>query len=108
MTTPGNEGNLVFDPEVLGAGERTLAARPEQPAATIVNGLTVEPAAFGTVPGAGAASSRTTGWVDRTKVEIARVGVEVADLKVRLGECRRLATEVNGDTQAAARLASPD
>jgi hypothetical protein len=108
MAGDGDGGNLVFDPALFGQAEQVLAGRPEQPAKAIVDGLTFEPAAFGTVPGASAAHARTAGWVERTKTEMGRVGAEVADLEVCTREVKGMAVEVNGDTQAAARLGSPD
>ena len=55
---------------------------PEQPAKARIDALAFEPAAFGTVPGAAAAASRTAGWTEQTQTQIARVGAEVADLEV--------------------------
>jgi hypothetical protein len=107
MAGEGDSGDLVFDPALFGRAEQVLAGRPEQPAKTIVDGLTFEPAAFGTVPGATAAHARTAGWVEQTRTEMGRVGAEVADLEVCTREVKGMAIQVNGDTQAAARLAGP-
>jgi hypothetical protein len=108
MTAPGDNGNLVFDPELFERAEQALGRRPEQQAKTIVEALTFDAAAFGIVPGASAASARTAGWVEETKTELGRVAAEVADLEVRAREVKAMAIKVNGDTQAAARLGSPN
>ena len=106
MTTAGSTGDLVFDPELLGAAQQTLAGHPEAQAQQIIDGLQVDAAAYGTVPGASAAASRVAGWVAQTRAELGRVGHEVTDLATRTGEAQALATQVDGDTQAAARLGS--
>jgi hypothetical protein len=108
MAGDGDDGNLVFDAELFAGAEKVLAGRPEQPAKTIVDALRFEAAAFGTVPGAAAASARTSSWVEQTRTEMGRVGAEVADLEVRAREVKGMAIQVDGDTQAAARLGSPD
>jgi hypothetical protein len=107
MAGEGDDGNLVFDPALFERAERVLGGRPEQPAKTIIDGLTFEVSAFGTVPGADAASARSASWTEQCRTEIGRVGAEVADLEVRAREVKALATDVNGATQAAARLGTP-
>ncbi len=108
MTGDGDSGNLVFDPALFGRAERVLAGRPERAAKTTIDGLTFTSADFGTVPGATEAHTRTAGWAEQTKTEMGRVAAEVADLEVCTREVKGMAIQVNGDTAAAARLATPD
>jgi hypothetical protein len=101
------DGDLVFDPARFERAEQVLTGHPERRAKAIADALTFEAAAFGTVPGASAAQARSAGWVQRTKTEIGRVETEVTDLGARTGDVKGMAIQVNGDTDAAARLGSP-
>ena len=76
------EGYVAFHARLFETAEQVMAHRPEQPAKARIDALAFEPAAFGTVPGAAAAASRTAGWTEQTQTQIARVGAEVADLEV--------------------------
>ena len=75
-----------------------MARRPEQPAKARIDALAFEAAAFGTVPGAAAAASRTAGWTEQTQTQIARVGAEVADLEVACRTVKELDAQASTGT----------
>ncbi len=97
------EGYAAFHARLFEKAETLMARRPEQPAKARIDGLTFEAAAFGTVPGATAAASRTAGWTEQTQTQVGRVGAEVADLEVASRTAKELATDVDGATAAVAR-----
>jgi hypothetical protein len=90
------EGYAAFHARLFEKAETLMARRPEQPAKARIDGLTFEAAAFGTVPGATAAASRTAGWTEQTQTQ-------VADLEVASRTAKELATDVDGATAAVAR-----
>jgi hypothetical protein len=97
------EGYTAFHARLFEKAEALLARRPEQPAKARIDALTFDGAAFGTVPGAGAAAARTAGWTEQTRTQFGRVGAEVADLEVATRTAKELAADVDGATQAVAR-----
>jgi hypothetical protein len=107
MPEVGQQGRVVFDPELLGRAETVLQGRPEQPATSQVGSLQIDAAAFGTVPGGAEAGARLESFVNRLRTELTAVSADVADLAGRTGAAKRLATEVNGMTQAVAHQGSP-
>lgn len=110
MTTPSpapDDGYAAFDAPALEAERRVLDARPERPAAEVINAMTVDAAAFGTVPGASAAAGRVTAWADRSRAEMDRVVAEVTDLTGCTGTMRDMCVRAAADTEAAARSGTP-
>jgi hypothetical protein len=98
---------VAFNAPALEAERRVLDARPERSAAEVINALTVDAAAFGTVPGASAAAGRVTSWADRSRAEMGRVVAEVTDLTGCTGTMRDMCVQAGADTEAAARSGPP-
>jgi len=113
MTTPTtpaptpDDGYVAFNAPALEAERQVLDARPERQAAQVINAMTVDAAAFGTVPGASAAAGRVTAWADRSRAEMDRVVAEVTDLTGCTGTMRDMCVQAGADTEAAARSGTP-
>ena len=116
MTTPTpaptpddgySDDYVAFNAPALEAERRVLDARPERPAAEVINAMTVDAAAFGTVPGGSAAAGRVTSWADRSRAEMGRVVAEVTDLTGCTGAMRDMCVQAGADTEAAARSGTP-
>lgn len=97
----------AFNAPAIEAERRVLDARPEQPAVDVINAMTVDAAAFGTIPGATAAAGRVTAWADRSRAEMGRVVAEVSDLTTCAGTMRDMCIQADADTRAVARSATP-
>ncbi|HEY0700742.1 MAG TPA: hypothetical protein VGD43_23410 [Micromonospora sp.] len=110
MTTPAptpDDGYVAFNAPALEAERQVLDARPERQAAQVINAMTVNAAAFGTVPGASAAAGRVTAWADRSRAEMDRVVAEVSDLTGCTGTMRDMCVQAEADTSAAALSGTP-
>lgn len=97
------EGYVAFHARLFEQAQQLMGRRPEQPAKTRIDAVTFDATAFGTVPGADAAASRTAGWTQQTRTQFARVGAEVAALEVATRTAKDLATDAAGATEAVAR-----
>jgi hypothetical protein len=113
MTTPTtpaptpDDGYVAFNAPALEAERQVLDARPERQAAQVINAMTVDAGAFGTVPGASAAAGRVTAWADRSRTEMDRVVAEVTDLTGCTGTMRDMCVQAEADTSAAALSGTP-
>ena len=112
MTTPTpaptpDDGYVAFNAPALDAERRVLDARPERSAAEVINAMTVDAAAFGTVPGASAAAGRVAYWAAQSRAEMGRVVAEVTDLTGCTGTMRDMCVQAGADTEAAARSGTP-
>jgi hypothetical protein len=101
------EDYVAFNAPALEAERRVLDARPERSAAEVINAMTVDAAAFGTVPGGAAAAGRVTSWADRSRAEMGRIVAEVTDLTGCTGTMRDMCVQAGADTEAAARSGTP-
>jgi hypothetical protein len=102
-------GVLTFDPVLLQRGSDALNARPDRPAldqATMMSGA-IQPAAFGTVPGAAEAAAKITQWLGATVTQLQAVEADVVDLGARAGRAAQMARDVDPETEAIARGATP-
>lgn len=102
-----DDGYVALDAPAWEAERTVWAARPEKRAAELIDALVVDPAAFGTVPGATAAAGRVGSWVDRSRTELGRVANEVTDLERRTARNRDLCEQGRADTAATARRGTP-
>jgi hypothetical protein len=107
MGASDDDGYVAMNAPAFEAERQVLAARPERRAAEVINTMTVDTAAFGTVPGGTAAAGRMTAWVDRSRTEMGRVTAEVTDLEASTAKARDLCLQGAADTAAAARTATP-
>ena len=102
-----DDGYVAFNAPALEAERRVLDARPERQAAEVINAMTVDASAFGTVPGGSAAAGRVSAWADRSRTEMGRVVAEVTDLTGCTGTMRDMCVQAAADTEAAARTGAP-
>ena len=102
-----DDGYVAFNAPALEAERRVLDARPERQAAEVINAMTVDASAFGTVPGGSAAAGRVSAWADRSRTEMGRVVAEVTDLTGCTGTMRDMCVQAGADTEAAARTGAP-
>lgn len=107
---PGGGGVLTFDPVLLQGGSDRLLARPDQPALNMARQMagSIQPTAFGEVPGAAEAAARVQEWVSATTSELERVAVDVVDLGQRAATAAQMARDVDPETAEIARGATPD
>jgi hypothetical protein len=102
-----DDGYVRLNAPAWEAERKVLAGRPERRASEVINGLTVDTAAFGTVPGGSAAAGRVTTWVDRSRTEMKRVVTEVTDLEQSTARARDLCLHGEAATTATANTATP-
>jgi hypothetical protein len=107
MAGADDDGYVAMNAPAFEAERKLLAGRPERRAAEMIDALTVDAAAFGTVPGGSAAAGRVTTWVDRARTELGRVVTEVTDLERSTAQARDLCLQGQADTTAAARTGNP-
>ena len=103
------ESVLTFDPVLLQGGSDTLNARPDRPAleqATMMAGA-VQPAAFGIVAGGAEAAAKVAQWLTATVAQLQAVEADVVDLGTRAGRAAQMARDVDPETEAIARGATP-
>ena len=102
-----DDGYVRLNAPAWEAERKVLAARPERRASELINAMTVDSAAFGTVPGGSAAAGRVTSWVDRSRTEMTRVANEVTDLEASTAKTRDLCLQGEARTTATASSATP-
>jgi hypothetical protein len=102
-----DDGYVRLNAPAWESERQVLAGRPERRASEAINTLTVDGAAFGTVPGGSAAAGRVNSWVDRSRTEMARVVTEVTDLEQSTGRARDLCLHGEAATTAAAHTGTP-
>lgn len=97
------ESPEAFHARLFEKAERLMAKHPEQRARAGAARLSFADGAFGTVPGAGEAATRTRDWTAQLRTQLDRVAAEVTDLAGGTRTAKQLAIDVNGATQAIAR-----
>lgn len=102
MATP-DDGYVRMNAPAWDYERSVMAGHPEHVTQGVIDGIDVDPATFGTVPGGPELGARLTTWTDRSRTELARVAGEVADLERSCATVRDQCLSGEEDINAHAR-----